>query len=119
MAFPDTGSAFFNAGIQSSLKKRMTNDALYVMFNPLLPGMVKIGRSFHPEGRARTLSKSQPFNIQVCHTYDGYGFLEKLLHSKLKKRCVIGGAGREWFSISSDQAHQIISAAVLEYELQL
>ena len=48
-------------------------DAIYIMQNSLLPNMVKIGRSIHPETRAKELSKSQPFQIIVCFQYDRYG----------------------------------------------
>jgi prophage antirepressor-like protein len=93
-------------------------DALYVMTNTLIPNMVKIGRSIDPNNRAKDLSKSQPFHIVVCGRYDGYGFLEKVLHHKLIKRCVVGGRGREWFSIEPYQARLLIEAAILEHHLQ-
>ena len=93
-------------------------DALYVMLNPLLPHMIKIGRSIDPEGRAKDLSKSQPFLIGVCYRYDGYGFLEHCIHGKLSKQCVVGGRGREWFSIQPHQADLLIRAAILENQLQ-
>ena len=93
-------------------------DALYIMLNPLIPHMIKIGRSIEPEGRAKDLSKSQPFLIVVCYRYNGYGFLERVIHGKLSKRCVVGGRGREWFSIEPHQADLLIRAAILEHQLQ-
>ena len=92
-------------------------DALYVMSNPLLPHMVKIGRSIHPEARAKELSKSQPFHITACHQYEFYGFLEKIIHRKLSKLCILGGRGREWFKIEPHQADLLIRAAILEHHI--
>lgn len=92
-------------------------DMLYIMINPLIPHMVKIGRSGNPEARAKQLSQSQPFHIAVAHKYEHYCFLEKLLHDKLKKRCVVGGRGREWFNVELDQARLLVEAQILEHQL--
>ena len=47
------------------LEPAKEEDALYVMENPLLPGIVKIGRSSDPEERARQMSTSHPFRLRV------------------------------------------------------
>ena len=96
-----------------------TGDYLYVLRNPLIPGMVKIGRAFCPTSRARQLSASQPFELLVCHCYAGYGHLEKTLHDKLKMLRIVGGRGREWFAIEPWQADALINAAIVEFGLNL
>jgi prophage antirepressor-like protein len=116
--------AYIAAGLDSFAHVSLHNsepvegDALYVMVNPLLPNMVKIGRSICPEARAKELSKSQPFQIAVCYQYNDYGFLERLLHGRVSKTCVVGGRGREWFAITPTQADLMIRAAILEHQLQ-
>ena len=88
------------------------------MLNPLIPHMVKIGRSVDPDARAKELSKSQPFSMVVCYRYCRYGFLERALHVKISKKCIARGRGHEWFAIEPYQADLLIRAAILEFELQ-
>ena len=90
---------------------------LYVMQNPLIPGMVKIGRATCPVQRAYELSRAQPFRLVVCHMYKDWGYLETYIHAKLERRRVNSGTGREWFSVEPWQADTLIRAAILEHEL--
>jgi hypothetical protein len=90
---------------------------LYVMRNPLIPGIVKIGRATCPLQRASEMSRSQPFLLEICHTYGGWGHIETEMHKKLEHRRVDTGAGREWFSVEPWQADVLIRAAILEHEL--
>jgi hypothetical protein len=92
-------------------------DSLYIMENPRIPGEVKIGRSQNPEERAKHLSAGNNFRLNVKHTYEEKGFLEKTLHHRLKRRRVEEGAGVEWFRVSVEQADLLIRAAILEAEL--
>ena len=93
-------------------------DSLYIMVNPLLPGLVKIGRSAFPDRRAKQLSAGQPFQIVVKRCYDTKGFLERIVHQKLARCRVTGAPGTEWFKISVKQATCIVEATILEDELK-
>ncbi len=94
-------------------------DYLYVMRNPSIPGIVKIGRTICPASRARQLSASQPFELIVCHCYTGWGHLEKIIHANIKLAQVHGGRGREWFRLEAWQADILINAAIVEFDLHL
>ncbi len=81
------------------------------------PGLVKIGRSKCPEQRAKELSCSQPFYMELKHSYETKGFLEKTVHKKLENCRYVGGPGTEWFKLSVAQAACLIEATILEDEL--
>ena len=92
-------------------------DALYIMKNMRIPGEIKVGRSIHPEERARELSRGQNFTISVERVYGRKGHLEKLAHGRLKARRVEGAPGTEWFRLSVDEADTIIRGLIVEDEL--
>ena len=94
-------------------------DYLYVMRNPSIPGIVKIGRTICPATRARQLSVPQPFELIVCHCFTGWGHLEKTIHANLKLAQIHGGRGREWFQLEAWQADILINAAIVEFDLHL
>lgn len=94
-----------------------TNDSLYIFSNPILPGVLKIGRSVSPETRCKSLGASHPFSLQIIGTYGGIGFLEKAIHLKLYSKRVSGGSGTEWFRVEPWQADLIIRGTALEYDL--
>ena len=102
---------------QSTSSTPENESTLYIMRNPLIPGMVKIGKAACPDLRAESLSKSQPFELLVCYTYSGWGSLESLIHEKLSNVRVQSGRGREWFRIEPEQAYLIIRATILEREI--
>ena len=110
---------------RKGVKKRQLQDegrasrehTLYVFLNPVLPGMVKIGRTSDVRARAYGLSACHPFTIQVCHEYPGFGFLEQIIHDKVRESRVTGFMTREWFNMSAEQAHAIISGTIAEWEL--
>ena len=92
-------------------------DTLYVMRNTLIPGMVKIGKSQNPEDRARDLAMSHPFEMVICSTYERWGFIEKIIHYKLRHRNVNGGTGREWYHVTPEQADKLITNVIVEHEI--
>lgn len=100
-----------------AVAEELIPDSLYIMENPRLPGEIKIGRSHHPEERAKQLSSGQNFRIVVKHSYGEKGFLEKTLHHKLKSRRVEQGAGVEWFKVSVEHADILVKAAIIEVDL--
>lgn len=92
-------------------------DSLYIMKNMRIPGEIKVGRSIHPEERARELSRGQNFTMSVERVYGRKGHLEKLTHGRLKARRVEGAPGTEWFRLSVEEADTIIRGLIVEEEL--
>jgi len=90
---------------------------LYIICNPLLPDMVKIGRADHPAHRARVMSGSHPFKLIVCHEYPGHGSLEGAVHDKIKHLRVVNGSSHEWFRLQAETADAVIRAAMEEWGL--
>ena len=93
--------------------------SLYIFCNPLIPGMVKIGRASCPVARAQAMSSSHPFSLTVCSTYGQMGFLESTVHRRLADRRVTSGMGREWFYASPEEADLIVRATLLEHRWKL
>lgn len=95
------------------------SDDLYIIVNPKLPGIVKVGRSKDPVRRAKQLSASQPFILHLFKTYEGFGWLERTIHLELHKLQVDQAAGTEWFSVEADDADLLIRGAIRRKELGL
>jgi hypothetical protein len=93
------------------------DDSLYIITNPLIPNMVKIGRAANPYVRAHDLSRSQPFQLVVSKVYPKWGLLEKAIHRRLKAQQVTTGRGTEWFTVDERQVEVIIEATILEFKL--
>ena len=93
------------------------DDSLYIITNPLIPNMVKIGRAANPYVRAHDLSRSQPFQLVVSKVYPNWGLLEKAVHRRLKAQQVTTGRGTEWFTVEERQVEVIIEATILEFKL--
>jgi hypothetical protein len=93
------------------------DDSLYIITNPLIPDMVKIGRAANPHVRAHDLSRSQPFHLVVSKVYPKWGLLEKAVHRRLKAKQVTTGRGTEWFTVDERQVEVIIEATILEFKL--
>jgi T5orf172 domain len=94
--------------------------ALYVMQNPLLPHLVKVGQAIDVAKRAELLSSSHPFDLVICHQYLGHGHLEPIIHDRLRSHRFTGSKaskGREWFEVTPQQADGIIRGAIAEWEL--
>ena len=102
---------------QSTAEAPENESTLHIMRNPLIPGMVKIGKAACPDLRAESLSKSQPFELLVCYAYSGWGSLESLMHEKLSNVRVQSGRGRAWFRVEPEQANLLIRATILECEI--
>ena len=90
--------------------------SLYILVNPLISGMVKIGRASCPLSRAQSMSQSHPFSLTVFQSYYQMGFLESTVHRRLAERRVASGPGREWFQASPDEADLIVRATILEHK---
>jgi hypothetical protein len=109
----DTSEADLSASPSEPSEK---STSLYILVNPLIPGMVKIGRASCPLSRAQSMSQSHPFSLTVFQSYHQMGFLESTVHRRLAERRVASGPGREWFHATPDEADLIIRATVLEHK---
>ena len=80
---------------------------LYVIIRSDAP-VVKIGRSDSPTNRALDIQRTQCFWASVVATFPQQGYHETSVHEILKAHRV-RGPGREWFSVSVEQAIKTIA----------
>lgn len=91
-----------------------SKDHLYVMQYSFDPTTVKIGRSFDVEARRRGMEAGHNFRLMVIRVYRRCGHLERKLHQKLKRRRSLLGAGKEWFTLSANEAVRVIRSFILQ-----
>jgi hypothetical protein len=108
----DAGEADLSS---SSSEPSEKSASLYILVNPLISGMVKIGKASCPLSRAQSMSQSHPFSLTVFQSYYLMGFLESTVHRRLAERRVASGPGREWFHVTPDEADLIVRATILEH----
>ncbi len=87
---------------------------VYVLSNPSMPGIVKIGRTFRdPRARVAELSGATgvptPFIIEATVSTWNCVWLEKLVHLQLGRRRI--NSNREFFRCSLDEALKATEAA--------
>jgi len=93
-------------------KDRDYDSWVYVLSNPTMPNMYKIGYTKNtPDERAKQISNATgvalPYNVEwAFHCYDGFG-LEQEIHHKLEANRVSGN--REFFEISLEEAKQVVT----------
>lgn len=92
----------------------MANGFIYIMTNPALKGMVKIGFATDVEARRKQLSTSAlPYEYEVYATYETEGKLEdKKLHKlidKLNPELRVS-KNREFFVMSAEDAFELLEA---------
>lgn len=92
----------------------MANGFIYIMTNPALKGMVKIGFATDVEERRKSLSTSAlPYEYEVYATYETEGKLEdKKLHKlidKLNPELRVS-KNREFFVMSAEDAFELLEA---------
>jgi hypothetical protein len=95
-------------------EKKRRRGYVYVLSNPSMPGIVKIGRTFRdPRARAAELSGATgvptPFKIEATVATWNCVWLEKLIHLQLGRRRV--NSNREFFRCSLDEALKATEAA--------
>lgn len=87
---------------------------IYVLSNPAMPGLVKIGRSIHGgEKRAKGLYQTgvpEPFKLEFEMLVADVSYLEKAVHERLEDSRVSGR--REFFKIEVSEA---VVACMAEY----
>ena len=111
---PDLGNE--SSSSLDEQRGKSSDTSLYIFCNPLIPGMVKIGKASCPVVRAQSMSQSHPFHMTVFQTFYQMRFLESTVHQRLSDRRVTSGPGREWFWASPDEADLIVRATVLEHK---
>ena len=88
----------------------MENDArspgsdLYLASRSDRSDILKIGRSSNPEARCERLQASQTFYVRLVATFPGAADREHAVYERLAGRRVLGGPGREWFFVTTDEA---------------
>ncbi len=90
---------------------------VYVLTNPAMPGMVKIGRtnSDDPNDRASglyTTGVPLPFEVEFAARVEDTAKVERVLHNAFKDKRV--NPKREFFRIEPDQAIQILELLDVE-----
>lgn len=88
---------------------------VYVLANPAMPGLLKIGRTSHnPEGRARELSgttaAAQPFNVVYYRHFSDCVAAEAACHRLLEDRGLRENNRREFFRCDAKEAIDLIIA---------
>ena len=88
---------------------------IYVMTNPAMPGIVKVGGSTCPDARADQLSSGTgiplPFVVEFTTWVDFGSQTEVIAHRALAEHRV--SPSREFFRVSVDEAIEAIHAAAL------
>ena len=110
-------SATPQAAVKCALRSRREDSRgfIYVMTNPSMPGLVKIGTTtVSPQDRAKQISQNSgvptPFIVASEYRSAQAAQVEKLVHETLKSTRV--SANREFFAISAEDADAAISAAI-------
>lgn len=86
---------------------------LYILTNPSLNGQVKIGRTErHPEDRRKEISSATgvptPFELVYWKFFEDCHKAENTIHKRLEQEGLRVNNSKEFFSISEDQAKNII-----------
>lgn len=98
--------------------ENMSKERVYVMSNPCMPGILKIGKTKdESEIRAKQLSSSTgiplPFKVEyIFECYNSYG-LEQEIHERLKSHRVTGN--REFFTASLNESIKVIEELGVRY----
>eukprot|EP00973_Karenia_brevis_P055046 7652904-Karenia_brevis.AAC.1 len=93
-------------------KKGSPGKDLYIMQCSAAPGILKIGRSNDCLNRARVLQSQQWFYMKVLATYHGAGHQESQVHNLLRDRRLRNVPGREWFTITIQDAMSAIASCL-------
>lgn len=95
----------------------MSNGYIYIMTNPSLTGMVKIGYAANIETRRKQLSTTAlPYDYEVYATYETTGKLEDLQLHKLIDRLnpdLRVTKNREFFLMTPEDAYELLEAIAI------
>lgn len=98
---------------EPNIEKEDTNGYIYVMINPSLEGMVKIGKTKRdPNERVKELSSATgvptPFILVFYKPFRNCDSAEKAIHHILEEKGCRINDNREFFNISSTEAIKIV-----------
>jgi hypothetical protein len=111
---PGRRAATFRAtGEPGSKAKRVEH--LYVMRYDFDDSKVKIGKSWNPEQRRRSIEAQQDFLVETLCVFPAKGCMEKRVHKALKGVKSKKGRSKEWFKISTKDAVAVVSRLLQEF----
>jgi hypothetical protein len=88
---------------------------VYILTNPSMPGLIKIGRTTNLEARVMALSSStsapEPFQVAYAAIVEDAAFVERALHAAFSMHRM---TGREFFRMPAENAIAALSLAELE-----
>lgn len=87
---------------------RRYGDDLYVLRYDFRSDSLKIGRSFDVLRRANDLERCHDFRVVLLLVLPGMGWVESLLHARLRHLRASSGSGKEWFTISLAEVLQVL-----------
>ena len=94
--------------------RKQDNDELYIIQSDLT-GMIKIGRSRHPQKRLKQLQTGNPNKLKLIKSFKSQGWREGLIHERLKDFRLEG----EWFNYDCvgslpDDLYELIEYGALD-----
>lgn len=94
----------------------MTGGFLYILSNPTIPGLVKVGKTTRdPSSRAKELSSATgvpaPFLLVYYQPVDDCDAAETWAHAELERRGYRPNADREFFMAPVHEAVEVVNAA--------
>ena len=111
---PGRRAATFRAtGNPGTKNKRVEH--LYVMRYDFDDSKVKIGKSWNPEQRRRSIEAQQDFLVETLCVFPGKGSYEKKVHNALKDQQSKKGRSKEWFKLPAKDAVSVVSRLLQEF----
>ena len=111
---PGRRAAQFRAtGVLGTKTKRVQH--LYVMRYDFDDSKVKIGKSYNPEKRRRSIEAQQDFLVETLCVFPAKGIMEKRVHKALKGVKSKKGRSKEWFKIPTKDAVAVVSRLLQEF----
>ena len=111
---PGRRAATFRAtGTPGSKATRVEH--LYVMRYDFDDSKVKIGKSYNPEQRRRSIEAQQDFLVETLCVFPAKGDVEERVHQALKTVKSKKGRSKEWFKIPAKDAVAVVSRLLQEF----
>lgn len=94
----------------------MTNGFVYILSNPSMPDLIKVGKTTRdPTERVKELSSAtgvpNPFLLVYCQPVEDCDAAEKWVHAELERRGYRPNTDREFFKAPVHEAVEILNAA--------
>lgn len=109
----------FSGGAENQAQERTVKQYLYILSNPSMPGLIKIGKTkTHPNQRMTELHSTgvpTPFDLEFSVEIDNCDTCEKIAHNALQKYRL--SENREFFKISVANALKLILPVIGNYKI--